>query len=314
MPQPNPSFDNGVQVYWDSTSIKLMEECPRKYFYSMILQKTALNKSGHLLFGGFYASALESFFKYRAAGFDFETALFLVVRNTMQETWDYETGQPMEFPVASGYKSRSTLVRSIVWYLDQFGKDESGFVTYHLASGEPAVELTFKLPIETSVTLCGHLDRVVSFADDLYVTDQKTTGTTIGAYFFKQFKPDTQMSLYSYAGRAILKSPIRGVMIDGAQIAAGFTRFERGFTYRTPAELEEWLASALYQIHTAQHFAERASGKDSTTAASFFPMNSQSCGNYGGCAFREVCSAAPHVRDKLLIHYPERVWNPSEAR
>ena len=36
--------------------------------------------------------------------------------------------------------------------------------------------------------------------------------------------------------------------IDVIQIAAGFSRFTRGFTYRTPDQIEEWLADLRVQI------------------------------------------------------------------
>ena len=38
--------------------------------------------------------------------------------------------------------------------------------------------------------LCGHLDRVVTYGGQKFVMDQKTTGSTIGPYFFDGFKPD----------------------------------------------------------------------------------------------------------------------------
>jgi hypothetical protein len=73
----------------------------------------------------------------------------------------------------------------------------------------------------------------------LYVMDQKTTGGTVGTYYFEQFSPNNQMSLYSWAGQAILRSPVRGVIIDAAQIAVNFTRFERGITTRSKDQLDE---------------------------------------------------------------------------
>lgn len=310
MLQNNSSFDNGVQIFWDSTSIGLAETCARKYYYKMICGYRPKQESVHLLFGQHYATAIEHYFKYRAAGKDFEKAVLTVVKETMLATWDYEANAPVELVHKS--KTRFTLIRSIIWYLDEFGEEaEHGIKTHYLADGKPAVELSFQLPMESDLMLCGHLDRVCSLNSDLYVMDQKTTGYTISAYFFDQFKPNTQMSCYSLAGKVLLESPIKGVIIDGAQIAVGFTRFERGFTYRTQEELDEWWDSAHHTIRLAQHFSEQVESKEERV----FPMNCASCGNYGGCEFRPVCSAAPRARKSILkTDFKQEIWDPAQRR
>lgn len=145
--------------------------------------------------------------------------------------------------------------------------------------------------IEDEETMCIK----VSADDGLYVTENyivthNTTGSTITQRFFEQFKPDTQMSMYSFAGKMILGTPVKGVIIDGAQIAVGFTRFERGFTFRTDGELNEWYDSAMYHIEQARNATRKMN----------FPMNTASCGNYGGCPFRAVCARDPEHRSQFL--------------
>ena len=82
--------------------------------------------------------------------------------------------------------------------------------------------------------LCGHLDRVVNYFDDLFVMDRKTSTSTLSSYFFQQFDPNNQMSLYSLAGQVVLNSPVKGVIIDAAQVLMDSSRFVRHITYRTP--------------------------------------------------------------------------------
>lgn len=298
----NKSFANGVQWAWDATSISLAMTCPRKYYYTMIRQIQPRGLSVHLRFGQLYASALEHFYKYRADGASIDDALLRVVRETMIATWI--DGAPEQFAHSS--KTRNSLLRSIVWYVDQFGEESpDGIQTYHLSDGRPAVELSFTLEISPDLVFCGHLDRVVSYAGQLYVMDQKTTASTIGPYFFDQFKPDVQMSMYTFAGQAILQSPIRGVLIDGAQIAVGFTRFERGFTYRTKDELEEWLSDVLHIIEQTREY----------TRAEQFPRNLTACQNYGGCPFKPLCSTSFSHRESVIASdYIPKLWDPIERR
>lgn len=298
------SFSNGLQFAWDSTSIELAQTCLRKYYYSMIRGIKPRRESVHLLFGGIYASALEHFYKYRAEGDSIDDALRKVIREALTDSWDAEHGIPKHFDDTK--KTRPNLIRTIVWYVDQFAEETpDGIQTYHLQNGKPAVELSFTLEVSDDIVLCGHLDRVVSMGGHLYVMDQKTTGGTVGTYYFDQFSPNNQMSLYSWAGQSVLHSPVRGVIIDAAQIAVNFTRFERGITTRTKDQLEEWYESAMWTISQAR----------SATALRKFPMNTSACGNYGGCPFRALCSRSPQVRENYLkSDYADHDWDPLKAR
>lgn len=319
-----------IQFAWDSTSLGWLKTCPRLYQYSMIDGWRSRGGSVHLLFGGWYHSALETYDRIRSAGGDHKDALREVVAWLMKKTWIYpETDADVEpgeehgrgHPWKSNHnlKTRETLVRSVIWYIDQFGETDTCH-TVQLANGKPAVELSFRLemdwgprddgkrPIDGSVqpyVLSGHLDRVVEFQGANYVMDRKTSSTTIGSYYFDQYDPDNQMSLYSMAARVIYKTPVRGVIIDAAQIAVGFSRFTRGFTFRTDSQIEEWLNETKAWLRLAEGFAE----------ANHWPMNDKSCHQYGGCAFRGVCSKSPEVRQKFLESgFEKRQWNPLEPR
>jgi hypothetical protein len=312
------AFKDGVQFAWDSTSIKLAEECHRKYQYQMIEGWRPVGESVHLRFGGHYATALEHFHKLRALGASHDDAMLEIIREAMIETWDHErddegnripdTGTPYAPPVdASGsarMKTRENLIRTIIWYLEQFREDPAEPII--LSSGAPAVELSFTLPVDDDIIFAGHLDRLTNYADNIMVVDQKTTGTTISARFFDGFKPDVQMSMYTFAGRAIYQMPVKGVMIDAAQIAVGFSRFERGFTFRTESELNEWYDTTMRVIENARR----------ATRNGELLMNRTSCDKFGGCPFRRVCSKSPEVRTQFLkadFVRAER-WDPLKSR
>lgn len=307
--QLSAAFRDGVEFVWSATTIKMAETCLRYYQYTMIEGWHSRASGPHLRFGGHYATAIEHYHKLRATGASDQEATEEVVWEALNDTWDREyenaneidaagnvigtvriaisgTGQPWNSE--HNFKTRETLIRSIVWYLDQFRDDTAQPVV--LSSGAPAVELSFQLPADDGVIFTGHLDRLAEFTDNLYVMDQKTTGTTISQRYFEQFSPDTQMSLYTFAGKAVFGAPIRGVIIDAAQIAVGFTRFERGFTFRTDGQLNEWYDNTMLNIQRAQ----------AATREAYFPMNPSACGNYGGCAFRAVCSRDPGVRKNFL--------------
>lgn len=292
-----------VQYAWDSTSLGWLKECPRKYQYHMIQGLRSKGESVHLTFGDLYHKGLEWYDQHRAQGQDHESATFEVVSTLLHRTWDYERDPPG--PWETGHqKNRETLIRSVIWYLEQFGENDPA-TTITLANGKAAVELSFKLQVDEDLVLCGHLDRVVEFQGQWFVMDRKTSTSTISSYYFDQYSPDNQMSLYTLAGSVITGNPIRGVIIDAVQIAVGFSRFERGMVYRTPDQSEEWLADTKVWIRQAQLFAE----------ANHWPMNDKSCHKFGGCPFRSICSSDARVRETFLKqNFYQKEWNPLVPR
>lgn len=292
--QPSPFDAEGLQFAWNSTSVKLAEECLRKYYYTMIEGWQSPHLSVHLRFGQHYATALEHYHKHVAGGMERDEAVVEVVWEALRDTWDRpldEDGNETEGEPWDGgdhLKTRGNLIRSIVWYLDHFSDDAAKTVI--LADASPAVELSFTISVDDGIVFAGHLDRLVEYAKHIYVQDQKTTKSTISARYFEGYSPETQMSMYTFAGKMLYNTPVNGVMIDAAQIAVGFTRFERGFTFRTEDQLNEWYDDTMVYIERAR----------AATRERYFPMNRTACGNYGGCPFRAVCSRSPSVRENFL--------------
>ncbi len=322
-----------IQYAWDSTSLGYLKQCPRLYQYIMVEGWSTENTSVHLRFGQEYHHALQDYDISRASGIKHNDAVHDTIRELLLRTSDFDPDHKV--------KTRTSLVRTVIWYLDQFQREQTH--THILADGKPAVELSFRFELDwgpqhqTYTTpeeldkilnapegkppgqpyiLSGHLDRVVSLNDDLFVMDRKTTTAAPGPWFFSQFEPDNQMSLYSFAGQIVLGTPVRGVIIDAAQILEDESRFGRGFTYRTPAQTQEWVADLHYWLTLAEQYAIN----------NYWPMNDKSCGHYRsegegriGCPFREICGKDPSVRETFLKTQFTKLdesskWNPLRSR
>lgn len=300
------SFDPaGLQFAWDQTSIKLALECPRKYKYKILDRWTPYSPSAHLIFGMHYATALEHYHKFRAAGEDHLPAVRAVVRETLEATWVRGAdGTGFPWDSLDHIKTRENLIRTIVWYLEEFEHDV--FKTVILSDGTPAVEYSFALPVDDDIILTGHIDRLVTYHDDYIVTDNKTTGSTISPRYFRGYDLDIQMDQYTFGGKMIYNLPVKGVAIDAAQIAVGFSRFERGFTFRSDDQLNEWYDETMHIIDVTR----------SRTEENRFPRNRTACGNYGGCEFASVCSAPKEIRQQQLKaeFYQGPGWDPLASR
>lgn len=309
-----PFTPAGVQHSWDNTSLTWFMDCPRKYYYAMIEGWRSKETSPHLTFGLEYHRALERFDVLRASGYGHEAALHEVTRETLERTHDFASDHRT--------KNRVSLLRSIIWYLDEFADDSAQTVI--LADGRPAVELSFRIPLgdytldNQPVLWCGHLDRVVNFNGDTFVTDRKTTSMAVSSYYFDGYELDRQMTGYTYMGQVALAAPIRGVIIDAAQVQPEYTKFARGITYRTPARLEEWIENTWYWITQAAQLAKGFGGEAS------YPMNETSCTKHRsndatagahGCIFRDICSKSPGVRQRFLeTEFQREPWNPLSTR
>ena len=121
------------------------------------------------------------------------------------------------------------------------------------------------------------MDRVVTFNDQLFVMDHKTTVTTPSQYYFDQYEPHNQMTLYTIAGQVVLNAPVKGVIVRAAQILLDKeNRFVSGFTLRTPDQLDEWMEDLRLHLERAEEYATRG----------YWPMNDTACDKFGGCKFR----------------------------
>lgn len=315
---PSPFLPGTNILYaWSSTTLGLLKECPRKFQYTVIEGWTSRDESVHLRFGIEYHHALQDYAIARAEGAKHEDAIHDCVRALHARVHDWT---PDRASRAGRYKNRESILGLVVDYLDHFGADDPAS-TYILDDGKPAVELTFKFELDWGpkligdtpwagdsqpYLLCGHLDRVVEFHSDLYVMDRKTSVSTISSYYMDQWTPSNQMTLYALAGKVMLNQPVKGVIIDAAQVLLEKPHaFARGFAYRTEDQLTEWLTDLRYFLREAEDFA----------TANYWPQNDTACNKFGGCAFREVCSASPHVRDQYLAARFDRgdhnaAWNP----
>jgi hypothetical protein len=263
----------------------------------------------HLEYGILYHEALEAYEHYKFADEPHDEALRHVVRDLLGKTW--RNGAPwrasidLESNDKTSLKSRENLVRTVVWYLDRF-KDDPAKTRMHPTTDRPMVELHFQFELDIAIgdqpySLCGYLDRIVEFQGQSFVMDRKTTTSTLGSYYFEQYDPDNQMSLYTIASQVAFHTPVKGVIIDAAQIAVGFSRFVRSFVFKTQDQIDEWMRDLALWLREAQHYA----------TIGYWPQNDKSCHKYGGCVFRDICSKSPSVRDKFLeTAFERRQWNP----
>lgn len=298
----------GLQLAVDSTSLGEFKTCPRKYYYSIIMGYQTRLESVDLTFGILLHSAVEHYHKAKAAGQGHQEALRSALTWTLVATWN----KTLQRPWNSGEpeKNRLTLVRTLVWYLDAHGDNDS-LQTVVLTNGKAAVELPFQFD-SGFVThsgerwvLCGHLDRIAKLNEVSYVVDLKTTKGSLGPSFFERFSPDNQFSMYALAGRIAFNEPISALIVDAAQVGVTFSRFDRALVQRDAGQADEWLKDTGYWLGMMEAYAIEG----------YWPQNDKACHQYRGCQFRQICARSPASRAPWLeSQYKRRSWDPLARR
>jgi hypothetical protein len=245
----------------------------------------------HLEFGTMVHSALGEYWTLRANGQDHEEALREVIKGTLEITWNPTLKRGW---LGNAEKNRLTLLRTIVWYCDHYGRDDGDMEIITLGNGRLALELDFEFDsgYESPATgervmFIGRLDSIRRFQtqDKKWIVDTKTTAQTMGQYWFKSFSPDNQFSLYDLAGKIAFGQEVEGVIVDGIQVAAGFSRFGRAEVPRTDAMRDEWIHEVQqYWLPFMTACAERA----------WWPQNDRAC---YGCRWRDICRLPPGQRE-----------------
>jgi hypothetical protein len=295
-----------LQIAWDSTSLSALKRCPRLYEYSIVRGYTGRRENIHFAFGIWFHAALEFYDRAKAKGVPHNAALDETVRRALIATWNFKLNRPWTSEEPT--KTRETLIRAIVWYLDKFGENDT-MQTIIFADGEPAVEKSFRFEVglrshltDEEYLLCGHIDRLTHFNDRIWIQDRKTTKFALNDNYFDMYSPDNQVSLYILAGQVVYPEPIRGFVIDAVQTLVEGNRFQRGEVTRTPSQLDEWVRDLQYWLRQAEVFAHD----------NYWPQNDKAC---YGCEFRKVCGASPEVREPLLRGlFEQRVWDPLQTR
>lgn len=316
----NSSFSRhvpGLQLAVDSTSLGALKTCGRFYYYSIIEGWEPRGESPHLRFGIELHHGREVYDHAKAQGQGHEEALRATVKSALTRTWDRGLGRPWTSDHPS--KNRLSLLRALVWYLDEYGPRDA-LQTIILANGKPAVELSFRFDSLYRTSwgetweLCGHLDRLAEMDGRFYIPDVKSTERQLSPGYFAQFSPNNQFTLYALAGRIVWAKPIEGVIVDAIQVGAGFARWQRQLVHRDQALLAEWHRGLESWLRLAEGFALDAQENPGEPWEAW-PMNDTSCDKFMGCRFREVCSASPGARTgRLERGFKRRVWDPLIAR
>lgn len=287
------------QLSFDNTSISIFKDCPRKYYYTIVQGYRTKIKASPLTFGSAYHAALEEYELHLSSGVEF--ALRKAIRVAFAHSKE-------PFGVENT-RTRTTLIRSIIWYSEQFKSDPLKTVIF--PNGRLGLEMSFsfELPFQSQngelLEYCGHIDKLADYQGQLFAVERKHTVQTLSPQFFSRYQFSAQIAGYVFAGKVVFDRPVSGAIIEATQVGVNFSRFGRNVVYRVNDHLEEWMQDTHYWINQIE----------SAHMQNYFPHNSESCSKYAGCQFREVCIKPKFARDAVLNSaFIKDKWDPTQIR
>jgi hypothetical protein len=296
----------------DNTALALYMECPRKFFYAMVLHRRKENSAAPALsFGSCWHKAMEAHYKTGGDRTSVEEAIIM--------GWE-----PHDKP--DDHRTVDRVLTCYDKYLETYGdhntdcRNNGKTVGY---PGNPMVEIPIEIAWPGSLhPYTGKIDRIIEWQGLYFVEDHKTT-SRMGDYYFYQFDPDNQMMGYAWLAQLITGLPIAGVRINALAALKTQTKFARELVSYSKERLKEWTDNYNVWIRrvedsykTFESLPQSDQPRDpEEVLLSAFPHNFRACaGKYRQCEYTDVCTITPARRAYVLEHeYAERPWNPLET-
>jgi len=343
----------GFQTAWDSTSLGLIKECPRKYYYSSVLglrhnrTKDSFQPNPHLKFGILYHRGHEHYEKAKAAGMPHEEALTTSLQAVLSEAgqWEIEIYSDDNGAPFSHYSGTYDKEEALTQALDLY----------------PEAEYVARwLPFEAS--------------DDL-----KTTYILMQAlvFYYEHYRNDPAKTLILADGSPALELsfnfpiPSDLTRADEPILMCGHldrvveflekiwvvdyktskttmsTKYFNGYspgnqmslyTFGSQIVLGEPASGVMIDgVQVAKGFARFARGFAPRSRANLsewfedfntwlkiayrfaeegnWPQNDTACSKFAGCQFRNICANSPAARERYIrSDFHQEYWRPLEAR
>lgn len=272
----------------DSSATSVYKECPRKYFYRIVL--------------GFQVKVPQPYFSFGTAYHKYRELLEIHTESGMDRDMAHASaaGAAMELHTdvaATGkwkYLTKTRLLEAIMVAYDYWKMEKKIGKIKVLGS-----EVDFAIvDDDTGMIVSGKIDQIISVNNRIWIRDFKTS-SKIGPYYERGLEPNDQVTRYLWA-----VSKLTGKTPNGAYFEVLYqTEKEKPkiHTYtptRTPYQLNTWL--------NEQRFWETQITRSRET--DIWPMNERACAY---CDFHLVCKSFndAHIERNLKEHFKFDPWD-----
>lgn len=287
-------------TYIDSSMLACYKSCPQKFFRTYIQHWKSKNHSVHLTAGKAFAAGLEATRKaFYEENADADTAVGIGLTALTRSYGDFIC------PPDSA-KSLERMSGAFEFYWDNYPlREDEDTSPILLPTGRRAIEFSFAEPLDIRhpttddpILYVGRMDAILNYAGGAYICDEKTT-TQLGASWARSWELRGQFTGYAW-GCARAGIRVEGAIIRGVSILKSKYETQQALTYRPEWQVDRWLEETNRWI--SMMIEDFKSGR-------FLFNLADSCADYGGCAFRQVCTTQT-PQPWLEMEFERRIWDP----
>ena len=309
------SLDNSKRSTW--------KECKRKYYYNYVRHIETLFGSSALRYGTVWHAGQEAYYKHvMENGWKKDGEALRAAAVAMKESWEFES-RGKQFYV--DYRTLENGLSALVQYLGHYAFDE-GFIEVLQVESEfrlemgPTSEEKKMFPFLQPFHFTGKRDLKVRMDGRIWIYEHKTTGNAIDDQVRKLHR-SAQVMGYFFSEDVLLKDDDKpeGVLVSIHHLSSrkskvtnqyGATKidFRRVPQIFNRNDIAQWKLS----------FFDAAQEIQIATENKCFPMNHDSCFNYGSCPYLDLCETIHSIEDLDLGMLPEKYqvkeveWNPGK--
>jgi hypothetical protein len=283
----------------DSSMLASFKSCPQLFKKTYIEEWKPKGLSVHLHAGKAFASGIETARKeFFVNGKSADDAVALGLGKLLKSYGNFEC------PPDSA-KSADRMAGAFEFYFQNYPLGNDGTAPIIMPGGKHAIEFTFAhpLPLLHPVTgdpliFSGALDAILSYADGVFITDEKTT-TQLGASWSRQWDLRSQFSGYAWGCREY-GIKVNGAIIRGISILKTKYDTQQAITYRPEWQIDRWYEEMLTWVEDMIICWKTGKWRHNLD---------HTCAEYGGCAFRQCC-ASQDEQPWLETYFERRHWDP----
>jgi len=288
----------------DSTAVTTYMQCPRKYFYRMVLGYSADVQMPYFAFGSAYHLFREVLERaYMADPLESNWTDYILAALDAASKYCDKHLKPVDDPKNKwAFMTKDRLIKSCVFAANHWkAEKKSGRITVL------SIEQPFQIALPDGRIIAGRADQVINLSGKIWGRDFKTSSTQ-GNYYVNSLNPNDQFTRYTYAENKLVgwdESDINDrPKVEGQMIEVLFNAKTVGPTLetypaqRTRSELLMWLKEQ--EVWHKQMQINRDTD--------VWPMNTKSC---TFCEFRKVCDLPNETSQmsQLKRNYKHSPWD-----
>jgi len=310
---------DGLHVYINSSSLSVLQSCPRKAYYILHRELRSKYEAPALTFGTAIHKALEVFYAEPREGRIFPTTAIAMRKDfellafggdielTAQSNVFYRSAEaflkaaaPLVDVDPADKRSMSNGLWTLGHYFENYQHDPYTIVCD--AEG-PMVERSLQSKIHSEdglhIYVHGQIDVVLKneAQGQICAADHKTS-SQMGKDFYNRLKPNHQYSGYVWLAQQELGIDSDLFIVNGVEVKAkpktargSGPKFPRQITRRTVEDLKDFKDAIVYWTHQYLEWKEK----------DLWPIGSvDSCAMWGGCGFLKVCSQPENIRPNII--------------